>query len=155
MITDHDADVDIRLARREWLWMSALVALYMMFAVISGTAGGWSLFEYWWLGLAAVLVLEMLWLRTRGVTLRRDAAVIRNVRTHVVSWNRVQAIAPESLLGTRRVAVYTDDGRRIVLRAPTASLGMGREQYERDYHRIGQWWLAHRGPDWQPVGMRS
>ena len=23
--------------------------------------------------------------------------------------------------------------------------------YEQDYHRIEQWWLAHRGPSWHEV----
>jgi hypothetical protein len=23
--------------------------------------------------------------------------------------------------------------------------------YEQDYHRIEQWWLAHRGPSWREV----
>jgi hypothetical protein len=26
--------------------------------------------------------------------------------------------------------------------------------YEQDYHRIEQWWLAHRGPSWREVYQR-
>jgi hypothetical protein len=31
-----------------------------------------------------------------------------------------------------------------------SSHGCG-DEYEREYHRIGQWWLAHRGESWRPV----
>ncbi len=40
---------------------------------------------------------------------------------------------------------------RIPLPELSTVLGLGRERVEEDYHRIGQWWLSHRGAEWTPV----
>jgi hypothetical protein len=87
--------------------------------------------------------------RTFGVILDPEVARVNGLRRQVVPWRRVQAVSTESMLGTRRVVLWTDDGGRIPLRAPTATIFGGR--FDVKFHQIGQWWLAHRGADWKPV----
>ena len=53
--------------------------------------------------------------------------------------------------GSARVSLILESGERVTLRAPTTWWGLGDAQYDRDFHRIGQWWLAHRGQSWRPV----
>ena len=36
-------------------------------------------------------------------------------------------------------------------RYPTSSWRKGDAPYERDFQRLDQWWLAHRGESWRPV----
>ena len=87
-----------------------------------------------------------------GITLTDDEAVIHNLRTNRVRWADIQAITQDTYAGTRFLVIWTADGRRIKLRAPVMPLPRtGRAQFEAKYHRIGQWWLTHRGPDWQPL----
>jgi len=53
------------------------------------------------------------------------------------------------------VQLMLESGKPVTLRAPMVSWGFGGKRgvaaYEQDYHRIEQWWLAHRGPSWHEV----
>ena len=66
-------------------------------------------------------------------------------------WQQVQAVLRFDELGSRRVCLILESGRRVNLRAPTTVLGFGAARYEQEFHRIGQWWLAHRGQSWRPL----
>jgi hypothetical protein len=85
------------------------------------------------------------------VVLEPDALVVRQLRRRSIPWASVQGIAAERHLGTWRVRVWLPEGRSIVLPAPSTFL-LGRPRFERRFHVIGRWWLAHRGPDWTPAG---
>jgi len=48
-------------------------------------------------------------------------------------------------------AVFSMTMGPVLLRAPKRPWGFGSAGCERDFHRIGQRWLAHRGESWRPV----
>lgn len=96
-----------------------------------------------------VFVAESLILRWFGITLTPTEAIVHSLRWRRIPWSQVQAVTQEPFCGIRRVVLWTPNGRQ-PLRAPvTQWFGLGKERFERDYHAIGQFWLAHRGPDWQ------
>ena len=100
-------------------------------------------------------VAEALWLRTCGVDLLPEHALVRCVRRRVVPWRDVQAVVRRPGKRWWLVQLVLDSGKPVTLRAPMLLISMdfGRTRrvaaYEQDYHRIGQWWLAHRGPSWR------
>ena len=108
-----------------------------------------------WLPLSCLLVvafMAVLLHRRGGTTLTPTEVRVNNSRRKRIPWARVQAISDEWYLGSKRVILWTDDGQRIPLHAPVTLLGnVGRWRFDRDFHRIGYWWLAHRGPDWRPI----
>jgi hypothetical protein len=80
-----------------------------------------------------------------GVTLTPGAAVVHNLRRRQLPWSDVVAVTQVPSFGTRRVLLWTKDGRRIALRVPIMAFpGVGRRHFDHDYHVIGRWWLAHR-----------
>jgi hypothetical protein len=101
--------------------------------------------------LGCVLVSEALWIRTFGVDLTRVSANIRGLRRQSIPWQQVQAVLRHNQLGAGRVSLVLESGQWVTLRAPTTFFGLGRAAYQRDFHRIGQWWLEHRGESWRPV----
>ncbi len=99
----------------------------------------------------ALALLSAWHVRTFGVELTEQAAIVRGPRRHVVPWQDVQAVLDVDELGTRQVVLVRSDGRRFRLRAPTATLGWGAREFERNYDLIGRWWIEHRGPQWRPL----
>jgi len=103
----------------------------------------------------SVLVLEALWLRTCGVDLLPGHALVRGLRRRVVPWQHVQAVVRRPQAGGWLVQLVLESGKPVMLRAPMISWGFGGKRrvvaYEQDYHRIEQWWLAHRGASWRKV----
>jgi hypothetical protein len=53
------------------------------------------------------------------------------------------------------VRLILEDGMQVTLRAPRTQLGFGAAQFERDFQRIDQRWLAHRGESWRPEGAET
>ena len=54
------------------------------------------------------------------------------------------------------VQLILESGEAVTLRAPTLSVwGSGGAEFEGDFHRIGQWWLAHRGESWRVMASRG
>lgn len=132
--------------------MLGFAAMELALAVFWATTDSrWPAVGLVWLTLACVFVGEALWVRTLGVTLTPEAAQVRGVRSRSVPWQEVQAVVRHGQGGTWRVRLITDDGRHVTLRAPTTYWGIGRAQYDRDFHRIGQWWLSHRGRSGTPT----
>jgi hypothetical protein len=85
-----------------------------------------------------------------GVNLTSDELVVHNLRRKNVPWSKVQAITTESAGSGWRAVVWTEDGTRIPLRAPSAPFRRRSARFERQFAQLGDWWLDHRGPDWQP-----
>jgi hypothetical protein len=143
------ADVKIHTSRVGWMPLLGVAGFVFASGVLEG-ANGWHV-SAGQLILSGVLVAEALWIRTFGVVLTEEAAIVRGLRWQNLPWKRVQAVLPFDELGSRRVCLILESGRRVNLRAPTTMLGLGAARYEQDFHRIGQWWLAHRGQSWRPL----
>jgi hypothetical protein len=45
--------------------------------------------------------------------------------------------------------VWTSERQRVRLPAPATGMFGGRERFEDNFRAVGNWWLAHRGPNWQ------
>ncbi|HEY8719989.1 hypothetical protein [Pengzhenrongella sp.] len=105
--------------------------------------------------IGTAVVVEALWIRTWGIDLLPEHALVRGFRRRLVPWREVQAVVRHPQAGGWLVQLVLDNGKPVTLRAPMISAGFGGKRsaaaYERDYHRIGQWWLAHRGPSWREV----
>ena len=141
------ATIRIRAPRRDWivLFAGGLVILAMQTLV--------------WVGggdtepavLGGILMAESLWIRSFGVDLTPEFAIVRGLRRRHIRWGQVQAVYRFRQMGSDRVRLVLENGQHVNLRAPNTWLGLGADGYERDFHRIGQWWLAHRGQSWRPV----
>lgn len=144
-----EADVEIRTPGSNWMWLWVLAGVWFAFVALDVATGGpWFT---WRLVFACVFVAEGFGIRTLGVDLTQESVNIRGLRRRRVPWQEVQAVVRHNQRATGRVSLILDSGERLALRAPTSSLGLGGARYERDFHLIGQWWLAHRGQDWRPV----
>ncbi|WP_351223040.1 hypothetical protein [Streptomyces sp. NPDC002133] len=99
----------------------------------------------------AMPLLAMIVFPRHGITLTASAAVVHNLRRRTIRWSDVQGVHTESSLGQRTVVIYEASGRRTRLRAPVTGVLCWDRRFEEKFHAIGQWWLAHRGPDWSPV----
>lgn len=156
VFVEEDADVTpvrIRTAPRDWAVLLIPAALQLGLAVFWATTvgGQWWPIALIWLVAACVYVAEASWIRTFGVVLTPHIAHVRGVRRRSVPWQDVQAVIRHRRAGTWCVQLIVDSGRPVTLRAPTTYWGIGRAQYDRDFHRIGQWWLSHRGQSWSPT----
>lgn len=100
--------------------------------------------------LAVAFAAEFVAFRWFGVTLTSTDAIVHNLRRRRVPWSAIQGVTQESVLGARRVLLWTSGSERIPLRAPTTFLGLGGKRFDEEFHAIGRWWLEHRGPGWAP-----
>jgi hypothetical protein len=131
-------------------WLALGVA--MMWIEREWTTNQLSFINLLWTGLGLAFVAQGLWLRTVGVDLTPESAKVRGPRRRDVPWAEVQAVVQGRRLGVWSVRLILQDGEAVGLRAPTRTWeGFGAVAYERDFHQIGQWWLAHRGESWRPV----
>jgi hypothetical protein len=97
-------------------------------------------------------ILAGLLIRSFGVELTPGSAMVRGLRRRSVPWSQVQAVVQHrGRDGTWCVQLILESGRPVTLKAPTTWGGLGGHRYARDFHRIGQWWLAHRGESWRPL----
>jgi hypothetical protein len=97
----------------------------------------------------------LLWQRTLGVDLTRESAILCGFRQRRVPWREVQAVVRHGRRGTWRVRLILRSGPPVNLPAPTKTLALGAVQFDRDFHRIDQWWLAHRGQSWRPASAET
>jgi hypothetical protein len=143
--------VKIRTSRYDLILPLVVAGPFCLLAV-SDLAGGDQLdFGPVWLAGAAVIVAESLWALTWGVDLTPESANLRGFRRRSIPWQEVQAVLRYERIGSRMVRLIPDNGKPVTLRAPTSLWGLGGAAYERDFHRIGQWWLEHRGESWRPL----
>jgi hypothetical protein len=141
------------------LLVSGLVVLAMRaleWVVPAGPSpgGSWSSGDNALFVMGGVFVLESLLIRSFGVDLTPEFANARGFRRRCVPWSQIQAVLGYRQMGADRVALVLDSGERVVLRMPATYWGSGAVtdvRYREDFHRLGQWWLAHRGPSWRPV----
>jgi hypothetical protein len=152
MTVEHgaaEAAVKIRNPRSSWMWMVIVGGFCFVFATAQ-VMFGWPVLAVGWLFAGCLWVAGGLWIRTRGVDLTSESAIVRRVRRRIVPWPEVQAVLRVS--GAWRVQLILESGEAVTLLAPRLTVwGSGRAEFERDFHRIGQWWLAHRGGSWHPM----
>jgi hypothetical protein len=141
--------VKIRTSRYALIQPFVMTGLFLMIATFDGIG-----FE---LGLARVGLVMVgavgataLWNLTLGVDLTPETVNLRGFRRRSISWEQVQAVIRHEELGQRTVRLILENGKTVRLRAPISVWGMGRPAYEQNFHRIGQWWLSHRGESWRP-----
>ena len=148
-----DADVKIRVPRH--VWMGPLV-MAVAFLVL-GAAAVWRhgpLDGLYWLILGGLGVAAALWARTLGVDLTGESANLRGFRRRSVPWQEVQAVVRYGS-GSMGVRLILKRGKRVRLLAPRTDGIFGAAQFDRDFHRIDQWWLAHRGESWRPAPVET
>lgn len=114
-----------------------------------------------WVGLlwlvigCANLVLPFVlafWVRSVGVYLTPEAAVIHGRRRRRVPWLQVQSVVSHvNSNGTSAVQLILGNGEPVTLPFPKTPYRKGDATYERNFQSIDQWWLAHRGESWRPV----
>ena len=150
-----EAVVKIRApARRAWILFLVIGGSYLAIAALSLMGGWpWSLFILLALPLGCCLTAFALALRTLGVDLTPDFAIVRGFRRRdKVPWLKVQAVVSHlNSNGTSAVWLILENGESVTLRYPTSAWRTGDALYERDFRLINQWWLAHRGESWRPV----
>ena len=125
--------------------------------LVVGAAAVWRdgpLYGPYWMSLGCISVATALWNRTLGVDLTRESANLRGFRRRSVPWQEVQAVVRNGS-GSMGVRLILEHGKRVTLRAPRTNGLFGAAQFEWDFHRIDQWWLAHRGKSWRPASAET
>jgi hypothetical protein len=154
---------------------SFLGAGFCAFATVNMTQG-----DAWltrgWLAVGCVYLATPWVMWTFGVDLTPESANVRGFRRRAVPWARVQAVVSHKKSnGALVVRLFLENGKPVTLPYPTtrrpawatawasSAWPWARRlyprilwrnadaRYARDYERIGQWWLAHRGESWRPV----
>jgi hypothetical protein len=146
-----EATVRMRTPRVGWMMLLVAGVVWFLAFLIPSSDGNWDPLP---LVLGSVFVGEALWMRTFGIDLTPESAKVRGIRRRSVPWSQVQAVLGYRQMGADRVALVLDSGERVVLRVPYTYWASGAAtaaKYREDFHRLGQWWLAHRGPSWRPV----
>ena len=105
-----------------------------------------------WLGLGCGSASIALQQWNSGLDLSPQHAIVRGFRRRNVPWREVQEVISDTKSnGTSQVGLILENGESVMLRAPTSLWRKYDAQYERDFHRIDQYWLAHRGGSWHRV----
>ena len=145
-----EAGVKIRVPGHVWIPQLMMGVLFL----VAGAGYVWRdqpWFALCWLTGGGVSAAAALWAaRTLGVDLTREAAIVRRFRRRSVPWQEVQAVVRygNASMGVRLILEH---GKPVTLLAPRIAPGFGAAQFERDFHCIDQWWLAHRGESWRPA----
>jgi len=151
-----EAEVKIRTPRHAWVWQLVLGVCWLAW-VGAMQREHRVLFALLMLFVSGAMVARAIWSRTFGVDLTREAAIVRRFRTRSIPWQEVQAVVRYKPGGPSGggVELIIEGGKPVLLPAPTSIFGLGAAQFERDCHRIDQWWLAHRGESWRHVRADS
>jgi hypothetical protein len=137
--------VKIRISRYTLLQPFAMA--WMFFVMAASDPRG--LAPSWLMG--PVIVAVALWELTWGVDLTPESANLRGIRKRSIPWQEVQAVVRYGPTGSSMVQLILENGRHVWVRAPQRVWGFGRARFDRDFDRIVQWWLSHRGEAWRPV----
>jgi hypothetical protein len=142
-------DGRIGTARRDWMRPVVLGGLGLVFLAVLQPAGEPG-FAFYWLVYGVLTVAGGRWIRTFGVDLTPDFARVRGFRQRSVAWRHVQAVVRHKRLGTGVVRLLLESVELVTLKAPTWSRGSSTARCEREFHLIGECWLAPRGQSWRP-----
>jgi hypothetical protein len=149
-----EADVKIRTPRHVWIWTFVAALTSLALAAVFLWIDHVVITAVYFLVLSGAIAALGLRQRSFGVDLTRESAIVRGRRN--VPWQEVQAVDRYvGRRGVRGVQLILQSGKAVNLPAPTSSLGLGAAQFERDFHRIDQWWQAHRGDSWRPAPVET
>ena len=103
-------------------------------------------------GRVAVVSVIGAWLQHRNrLVLSEGQLTLRTGwRDRVLRAADIQAVTLERAYGSRTLRLWLDDGSCRSVVAVGRTQGLFRQNFDRDYHLVGEWWLANRGPHWQP-----
>jgi hypothetical protein len=81
-----------------------------------------------------------------AIELTPSHLVERGFRRRSIPWSRIQDID----VHRGRVQVWSDDGavHRLAAPIPKGWYWPG-DRFDTEYNQLGQWWVEHRGADWQ------
>jgi len=151
MTADEGADVRIRAPGRRWTWFFAQGWFLLALSLVSWLTQGGHWFNVPWLVLSCGNIAILFLLRTFGVDLTPESAVVRGWRRRSVPWRAVQAVVShKTSKGTSVVRLILEKNALVTLPASTSLGRKDDAHYERDFNRIYQWWLTHRGESWNP-----
>ena len=104
-------------------------------------------FELWLAGLVLLTgAVNLATGRRSQVELGPGLLTVRyGLRTRRFAATEIQAVTLERVNGSRAVTVWTRDGKPRRLGAAGRTDGLLEQHFERDWHLIGQWWLANGG----------
>lgn len=143
--------IKIRPGRRMWILYFLCGGCFLASAAIA-VAGGRVWFTLFYLATAFGNIALGLMIRTAGVDLTPDFAIVRTLRPRRIRWGDVQEVVSyKKSNGTSVVQLILAEGEPVTLRHPTTQWRNGDTNYEQDLQRIEQWWHAHRGESWHPV----
>jgi hypothetical protein len=146
------ADVKFRAPDRRH-WIKYFVYAGMGLGLAAGfLANGrpWLVLLWLALGCGSASIALPQW--NSGVDLIPQHAIVRGFRRRNVPWQEVQEVISHTKSnGTSVVGLILENGESVMLRAPTSLWRKYDAQYERDFNRIDQYWLAHRGESWHRV----
>jgi len=149
-----EASVKIRVPGHVWIPQLLMGVLFL----VAAAGYAWHdqpWFALCWLTSGGVSAAVALWAaRTLGVDLTREAAIVHRFRRRTVPWQEVQAVVRYGN-GSMGVRLILEHGKPVTLLAPRTQSGFGAAQFDRDFQRIDQWWLAHRGESWRPEGAET
>jgi len=145
-----EAEVKIREPRHAWMWQFVIGVTWL----VAAAGNVWRdrpVVALYWLTGGCVFMAAGLWSRTLGLDLTRECANLHGSRRRSIPWQEVQAVVRQGRGGSSGVRLILEHGKPVTLRAPTTMWGLGAAQFDRDFHRIDQWWLAHRGESCRPA----
>jgi hypothetical protein len=129
------------------LTMAGLVLLHLAgehHSAPVGSAGFYLIFSS--VGLLVLGLVLRVQLSPAGVRIRSLQ------RRRLIGWAEIYAITVQpQRRGGPRVTLWTAYDGRIKLPLPIANKAWNEAAFVRDYHQIGQYWLATRNPDQRPL----
>jgi hypothetical protein len=104
-----------------------------------------------WLVVDVVMVSACWWMFVAlRITLTPEALLVRGLRRRRIPWVDIRSIEHLHNRRSSGVQIHTASGSRLRLPAPgTGGMFDTEARFVRDYHRLGQWWLAHQAPSRQ------
>jgi hypothetical protein len=90
------------------------------------------------------LTVTLLGTRGYGVELTEESLVMRGLRTREIPWTSIRDITVTSMLGTKQVQLWMDDGKTTKLRAPISGFPYD-PRFDRKLSTLLTWWQMRRG----------
>ncbi len=147
--------VKIRTPRRDVMRELLMGCFWLVLAGVSWTTrvqpGPPSWGVWGWIAAGGATLTLGLWLGTLGVDLRPESATVRGLRRQTIPWADVHEVVFRRRLDAWLVQLVTTTGKRVTLRATVTRRGPRALAFERDYDRIGQWFLAQQGTSGRPA----
>ena len=137
--------------RHHWIKYFAYGGISLALAALYSTDGRpWLALLWLSVGCGATSIALQQW--NSGLDLTPKCAIVRGFRRRNVPWQAVQEVISHTKPnGTSVVGLVLENGESVMLAAPTSLWRKHDAKYERDLHRIDQYWLEHRGESWHGV----